>query len=184
MLRPALHAEAMRRIALLLFPAMLAGCGDAGPAALPIGEINAYFFPTGGVADTIEIDTLDRLPLRGAELVAPDGRAVPATSIAARPAPSSGTAIALPTGSYAGGASALGGIAGNPSSPGTVGAAVGTRTTLLATVSNAAIALPDPVAYRRDWRRYRIRLNFGDPPDVEDREIAAPAPPAPPRVNG
>ena len=32
-------------------------------------------------------------------------------------------------------------------------------------------------ANRRDWQKYRIRLSFGDPPQVETREIAAPAPP-------
>jgi hypothetical protein len=48
----------------------------------------------------------------------------------------------------------------------------------LATVSTAEIALPDPVAYRRDWGKYRIRLNFGTPPgETETREIAAPEPP-------
>jgi hypothetical protein len=52
------------------------------------------------------------------------------------------------------------------------------REQLLATVSSAEIALPDPVVYRRDWRRYRIRLTFGTPPgEVETREIPAPEPP-------
>jgi hypothetical protein len=44
-------------------------------------------------------------------------------------------------------------------------------------VSSASIRLPDPVAYRRDWQGYRIRLRFGGPPQVETREVAAPAPP-------
>ena len=45
-------------------------------------------------------------------------------------------------------------------------------------VSNASIPLPDPVAYGRDWRSYRIRLSFGDPPgEVETRELDAPEPP-------
>ena len=62
-----------------------------------------------------------------------------------------------------------------------VGAAPLTQTRLLAVVSNAAIQLPDPVAYRQGWQKYRIRLTFGDPPQTETREIAAPAPP--PRAN-
>ena len=66
--------------------AVLTGCGG-GPAPLPTGRISAYF-PAGGVADTIEVDAIDRLPLRRAEFVAPDGRTTAATSIAARPAPS------------------------------------------------------------------------------------------------
>ena len=45
-------------------------------------------------------------------------------------------------------------------------------------VSRAEIPLPDPVAYRRDWRDWRIRLTFGTPPsDVTTTEIAAPEPP-------
>ena len=60
------------------------------------------------------------------------------------------------------------------------GAALQGEQQLLATVSTAEIALPDPVAYRRDWRRYRIRLTFGTPPgEIETREIAAPEPPPP-----
>ncbi len=43
-------------------------------------------------------------------------------------------------------------------------------------MSSASIALPDPVAYRRDWQKYRIRLRLGDPPQAETRELAAPAP--------
>jgi hypothetical protein len=61
---------------------------------------------------------------------------------------------------------------------GQAGAALYSQQQLLATVSTAEIALPDPVAYRRDWARYRIRLVFGTPPgEVETREIAAPEPP-------
>ena len=36
-------------------------------------------FPAGGVVDVIEIDAVERLPLRKAELVAPDGRSTPAS---------------------------------------------------------------------------------------------------------
>jgi hypothetical protein len=58
------------------------------------------------------------------------------------------------------------------------GAALRSQTLLLAIVSSATIPLPDPVAYRRDWARYRIRVTFGTPPDqLETREIAAPEPP-------
>ena len=42
----------------------------------------------------------------------------------------------------------------------------------------ASISLPDPVEYLRDWRSYRIRLSFGDPPgETETREVAGPEPP-------
>jgi hypothetical protein len=52
---------------------------------------------------------------------------------------------------------------------------------VLAVLSQAEIPLPDPVAYRRDWATYRVRLTFGTPPsDLESRELAAPAPPPQP----
>jgi hypothetical protein len=160
-----------RRAALLLLLALAGGCADGGPAALPTGQVRADF-AAGGVADTIYIDALDRLALRGAELVAPDGRTTAAGWIATQLAPSNGATLAVPTGSFAG--AAIGGAAPSP-----VGAAVQSQSRLLAIVSNATITLPDPVAYRRDWRHYRIRLRFGNPPDTEPREIAAPAPPPP-----
>jgi hypothetical protein len=141
---------------------------------LPTSEIRAYF-PAGGVADTIEVDAIDRLALRRAELAAPDGRTTPAISIAVRPAPSDAT-LALPTGTFSGGALALGALAGNSPNTWTVGAAVQTQSRLLLTLSNATIALPDPVAYRQAWQKYRIRLRFGDPPQADSREIAAPEP--------
>ena len=60
-----------------------------------------------------------------------------------------------------------------------VNAALRSQVQLLATVSQAEIPLPDPVAYRRDWANYRVRLTFGTPPgEVEAREVAAPEPPA------
>jgi len=45
-------------------------------------------FPPGGVVDVIEIDAVDRLPLRKAELVAPDGRATPASYLNVTSSPS------------------------------------------------------------------------------------------------
>ncbi|MGA8550040.1 MAG: hypothetical protein WB678_07360, partial [Stellaceae bacterium] len=83
-----------------------------------------------------------------------------------------------PTGAYSGSQFGVSSIGSNALSPGVVGGAPRTQTTLLAIVSSASIPLPDPVAYRRDWQKYRIRLHFGTPPDqVETREIPAPAPP-------
>jgi hypothetical protein len=166
----------MRRGALFAVVALSAGCGGGGPAPLPTGQIRAYF-PAGGVADTIEVDAIDRLALRRAELVAPDGRTTAAISIAARPAPSNSALLALPTGSYAGGALAFGASIVNPPNAGVVGTAVQAQSQLLATVSSATIALPDPVAYRRAWQKYRLQLRFGDQPNAESREIAAPEPP-------
>jgi predicted small lipoprotein YifL len=166
----------MRGRAVLAIVAFLTGCGGGGPAPLPTSQISAYF-PAGGVADTIEVDAIDRLAMRRAELVAPDGRTTAAISIVARPAPIESAALALPTGAYAGGASALAALAPNPPTAGMVGAAVQRQGQLFAIVSSANIALPDPVAYRRAWQKYRIRLGFGDRPNAESREIAAPEPP-------
>ena len=46
-------------------------------------------------------------------------------------------------------------------------------------ISTASLPLPDPVDYRREWRNYRIRLDFGIPPDdTETRELPAPEPSA------
>jgi hypothetical protein len=154
----------------------LAGCGGGGPAPLPTGRIGAYF-PASAVADTIEIDAIDRLALRRAELVAPDGRTTAAISIAARPAPTDSVALALPTGDYPSGALAFGALAGTTPNVGVVGGAVGAQSRLFAIVSSATIALPDPVAYRHAWHKYRIRLRFGDPPEADNRELAGPEPP-------
>jgi hypothetical protein len=58
---------------------------------------------------------------------------------------------------------------------------VRSRNTLRLMVSTADIPLPDPVAYRRDWEKYRVRLSFGlGGGELDVREIAAPTPPPPP----
>ncbi len=135
-------------------------------------------FPRGGLVDTIAIDAIDRLPLRAAELVAPDGATTPAGNIDVTASPT------FATGQWVAGdpwrnALAGGGSAAALTMPNAqAGAALQGQQQLLATVSTAEIALPDPVAYRRDWRKYRIRLTFGTPPgEIETREIAAPEPP-------
>ncbi len=155
----------------------LAGCSGPGPAAgLPNDQLRALF-PAGGIANQIEVSAVDRLALRSAALVAPDGRATPAISIAANPAPTETISPQLWSGPHSG-TLASSGIGANALSPGMVAAAPQTQTRLLAVVSTASIAVPDPIAYRRDWQKYRIRLTFGASPGaVETREIPAPAPP-------
>jgi hypothetical protein len=155
---------------------LLSACAGSGPAPAPDDQISASFLPGGGV-DQIEISAIDRLPLRGAELVDPTGHATPALSITASPAQTESFSQEFPNGAYFGSNLGVANIGSNALSPGVVGAAPNTQTKLLAIASNASIQLPDPVAYRRDWQKYRIRLHFGDPPQVENREIAAPAPP-------
>jgi hypothetical protein len=169
----------MRRVLPLLLPLVLiAGC-DGGDAPLPSEQVRAGF-PQGGVADTIAIDAIDPLPLRAAELVAANGATTPASNIDVTASPSFATgqwAAGDPWPNSLGG----GGAAAQLAMPNVqAGAAVQGRTQLLATVSKAEIALSDPVAYRRDWPKYRIRLTFGTPPgETETREIAAPEPPPP-----
>jgi predicted small lipoprotein YifL len=166
----------MRMFATLAMLLVLAGCGG-GPPALPTDQVRASF-PPGGVVDQIQVDAVDRLPLRSAELVAPDGSATRAASIIANPAPTETFSQQFPNGPYSSGQFGVSSIGSNALAPAVVGAAPQTQTTLLAVVSSASIPLPDPVAYRRDWQKYRIRLRFGDPPGpAGTREIAAPEPP-------
>ena len=166
----------MRLALCLAIIPLLAACGGEGPASPPGEQISASF-PAGGIADVIAIDATDRLPLRQAELIAPDGRATLAASVTANPSPTENFSQQSPTGAYSGSQFGVSSIGSNALSPGVVGAAPQTQTQLLAVASTASIPLPDPVAYRRGWQKYRIRLRFGDPPQVETREIAAPAPP-------
>lgn len=168
-----------RAACVIAFLLLLAACGGAGPAPPPNNQIRASF-PPGGIADQIEITAIDRLPLRSAELVAPDGHATPALPITANPAPAETFSQGFPSGPYSATGFGVSSIGSNALAPGIVGAAPQTQTRLLAVVSSASIRLPDPVAYRRDWQQYHIRLRLGDPPQVETREIAAPAPPPPP----
>ncbi|MGH7030492.1 MAG: hypothetical protein ACREE9_03670 [Stellaceae bacterium] len=170
----------MRILASSLIALALAGCGGIGPpAGLPSNQLRAGF-PAGGIVNQIEVSAVDRLALCSAELVAPDGRATAASSITANPAPTQTISPQLWSGANSG-ALAGSGIGANALSPGMVATAAQTQTRLLAVVSTASIAVPDPVAYRRDWQKYRIRLTFGASPGAaETREIPAPAPPLPP----
>lgn len=171
----------MRRFVPLLLPLLLlAGCerGAApppGPIEAPVAQLRAGF-PPHGIADTIVVDAVERLPLRAAELIAPDGSATPASYVNVEANP------ATDTGQWAAGDPWRNAVAGGAPVPSALwpqaGAALRSQERLLANLSTADIPLPDPVAYRRDWAQYRIRLSFGTPPgEVETREIPAPAPP-------
>jgi hypothetical protein len=175
-----MHRGLLVPLAVLLPLVLIAGCEGAGaPSPGPLGSTEELrvSFPKGGVADTIRVDTIERLPLRAAVLVAPDGTAVAASGIDVVDSPR------FATGQWAAGdpwRNALaGGGAGAALLPHPdVGAALQGQQQLLATVSTAEIALADPVAYRRDWRKYQIRLTFGTPPgETETRNLAAPEPP-------
>ena len=154
---------------------LLAACGRGGLPSLPADRVDASF-PPHDLANVIVVDALTRLPLRRAELVAPDGATTASGPIIVEPAPSATSYQAIASRPYGG---SLAGI-GAPQSmlPSAPGAAPQTESRLLEMHATASIALPDPVAYRRDWRHYHIRLLFGTPPaPVESRVIPAPAPP-------
>lgn len=177
--------QRMWPVLLLAVFAGLAGCdggggfsspdpANSGPPA-PVAQLRVRF---GGLVDTIDVGAVERLPLRAAELVAPDGAATPASAISVDASPRLATgqwARSNPWQDPVTGNSALAALTMRNAQ---AGAALQSQQQLLAVVSSAEIALPDPVAYRRDWEKYRIRLTFGTPPgEVEFREIAAPAPP-------
>jgi hypothetical protein len=179
----------LKAILLLVLPVAACGGGGeppfgpfSGPPPGPPPVVAQLRVGFGGIVDTIDIAAIERLPLRAAELVAPDGSAIPAGSITVDPTPRVATGQWAQSNRWQDavtGNSALGVLTSqNPQA----GAALQSQQQLLATVSAADIPLPDPVAYRRDWQQYRIRLTFGTPPaDIETRELPAPAPLPPAR---
>ena len=79
---------------------------------------------------------------------------------------------------YVGNAMGIGNLAVGPSVSLEFGGAPQGSIRLLAMVSTASIPLPDEIAYRRDWRSYRIFLSFGDlAGEVERQVLPAPEPP-------
>jgi hypothetical protein len=168
----------MRLTPCVLTLIILAACADdAGLSRLPIDQTRARF-PPGGVVNAIEVDAINRLPLRSAELIAPDGRATPASYLNVTPTPGVTYYQRFTNGPFAGNAFGVGIIASGTPVPADIAGAPQGSAQLLAMVSNASIPLPDEVEYRRDWRSYRIFLSFGDPPgEIERRVLPAPEPP-------
>jgi hypothetical protein len=167
----------MRALCAILTIVLLAACADDGLSPLASDQVRARFAP-GGVVDVIEVDAVNRLPLRKAELVSPDGQATPVSYLNVNPSPSVTSYQGMPNGPYAGDPLGVGNIAPGLPLPAITGGAPQQRATFLVIVSSASIPLPDPVEYRQDWRNYRIRLSFGDAPnEVETREVDAPEPP-------
>jgi hypothetical protein len=97
-------------------------------------------------------------------LVAPDGATTPAGPITIDASPR------LATGQWAASNSWPDSVTGNSTLAAMslrqvqAGAALQGQEQVLAMVSSTQIVLPDPVAYRRDWANYRVRLTFGTPP--------------------
>ena len=169
----------MRVVITFLIVGMLAACADeSGPPSLPSDQVRAYF-PSGGVADAIEVDATNRLPLRTAELVAPNGDATPASYLHVSSDPGVTYYQRFFSSPYVGNAMGVGTIVvGNPVTTDIGRGAPQGAVRLLAMVSTASIPLPDEIAYRRDWRSYRVFLSFGDlSGEVERQVLPAPEPP-------
>ena len=169
----------MRIAAGILAAGLLAACADeSGLPAVPNDQVRTYF-PPGGVVNAIEVDAINRLPLRSAELVAPDGQATPASYLRVNSDPGFTYYQRYFNTPYVGNAVGIGDIAaGNPLSTDIGNGASQGSVRLFAMASTASIPLPDEIAYRRDWRSYRIFLSFGDlSGEVERKVLPAPEPP-------
>jgi hypothetical protein len=165
----------MRAASLMLTLAVAAACApESGLPPLPADQVSARF-PPGGVVNSIEVDAIDRLPLRTAELVSPDGQATPASYLHVNPSPSVTFYQRQIDTPYEGNVFGIGNVAPVPA---VVTGAPQSDTQFLAMVSTASIPVPDEIEYRRDWRSYRIFLSFGDlAGEVERRVLPAPEPP-------
>jgi len=161
----------------ILTLAVLVGCSvDNGLPPVATNRVQARF-PAGGVVNSIEVDAVNRLPLRTAELVAPDGEATPASYLHVNPSPSVTFYQRQIDNPYEGSISGIGNFTPVPAI--VTGAPQGDAR-LLAMVSTASIPVPDEIAYLRDWRSYRIFLSFGDVAgEVERLVLPAPEPPPP-----
>lgn len=175
----------MRRYWMIL-PCLLALAACTANAPPPEGppqpSVQASF-PSGAVTNVIHVDALDRLPLRTAELIAPDGTATLATSVDAEANPETLAGESAFKDPWR--ASNLEANGFNPAPAATTDPTVNSRHQLLLTVSRAQISPPDPVAYARDWQGYKIRLGFAGPGNqLEMRDIPAPEPPPAPQNGG
>ena len=165
----------MRAAASLLTLVLVSACAsESGLPPLPTDQVRARF-PPGGVVNSIEIDAIDRLPLRTAELVSPDGQATPASYLHVNPSPSVAFSQRQIDTPYEGTIFGIDKFV--PAAAVVTGAPQG-NAALLELVSTASIPLPDEIEYRRDWRSYRIFLSFGDlAGEIERRVLPAPEPP-------
>jgi hypothetical protein len=145
-----------------------------GPAT-PTAHLRVGF---GGLVDTIEVSAIEQSPLREAALIAPDGTMVLANDITVSANPRIATGQWSLANRWDEPASADNALAALTLPNVQAGAALRSDQQLLAMVSRADLPLPDPVAYRRDWRDWRVRLTFGTPPgELQTMVIAAPEPP-------
>lgn len=144
----------MPRVAVVLL--LLAGCGEGTvPPSGPLERITAAFGP---LSDVIVVTAVDRLPLRSAVLVDPDGERVPAYSLDVASSP-----VVEPS-------AAEQALMETPGMPHQV-------TQVNAMVATALIRLPDPTRYAKSWQQWHVELRLGDPGSGEsDLTLPAPAP--------
>jgi hypothetical protein len=166
-----------RLAGLALLALSLAGCfggtqgGNAGQR--PYTAV-ARFVP-GDDVSVIQITVRDRKPLRGADLIGPDGAVIAAESIEARPGVESGqTLFGGPLGTDI---SNDVGLTTPLGAYGTFAPAGSQSVNSGQIVSTAVIRLTDPVSYLKDWRFWQVRLRMGDPPTVSFVSLPAPQPP-------
>jgi hypothetical protein len=166
-----------RLAGLALLALSLAGCfggGQAGNARQRPYTAVARFVP-GDEVSVIQITVSDREPLRGADLIGPDGAVIAAESIEARRGIESGQpSFRQPLDSY------LSNGIGLMSPLGLYGTVAPVRSQNVNSgqiESTAVIRLTDPVSYLKDWRFWQVRLRIGDPPTVSLLSLPAPRPP-------
>jgi hypothetical protein len=150
----------MRALALVVAVAVLSVAGCAGedepwrgaPAPSAAARFETF-------SDVIVVAVSDRLPLRSATLVAPDGERVPAYSLDVRSSP-----IVAPSQEQAI-------FMASPGVPRQV-----TRIDVMS--STALIQLPDAGRYAKGWQDWRVELHLGEPGDAgRDVTLDAPKPP-------
>jgi hypothetical protein len=166
-----------RLAGLALLALSLGGCfggGQGGNAGQRPYTALARFVP-GGEVSVIQITVSDRAPLRGADLIGPDGAVIAAESIEARRGVESGqTLFGQPLGTD------ISNGVGLTTPLGAYGtfAPAGSQSVNSGQIeSSAVIRLTDPVSYLKDWRFWQVRLRIGDPPSVSILSLPAPQPP-------
>jgi hypothetical protein len=173
-----MHRHPPRLAGLALLALSLAGCfggGNTGSAGQRPYMAVARFVP-GDEVSVIQVTVSDRQPLRGADLIGPDGAVIAAESIDARQGVDSyQPSFNRPIGTDIGNG---GGFAPPLSFYGAFTSA-GSRTATFGQIqSTALIRLSDSLSYLKDWRFWQVRLRIGDPPNVTFLSLPAPEPPA------
>lgn len=178
-MKPAISDRILPAV-LLAAGLLLAGCagGNGGGSGARPGEIVVYE-PDGANAGRLEITTVAQRALVKAELRLPDGRVEPATIL-------EHSTVMGPSGGGLGSNVGVGvGVFGGSSSGIGTGVSIGVplgggrRMDEAYLRSRARIALRDAAAYRRDWQRARVHLDFGEGADPRNVVVPAPEPRAP-----